>query len=138
MDEQLDHDNESYSVPTGDHDNDSYSVPTGCWSEGDAGGRSAEPIKTIQVKRNVGRITDTQTERSSAPVEIIQHHVRGTMNASQAPPRCHRIHAGTSCILHTYSTHRIATIWGSHRDLAGVRIRIRLSLGPTALQSAWG
>ena len=108
MDEQLDHDNESYSVPTGDHDNDSYSVPTGCWSEGDAGGRSAEPIKTIQVKRNVGRITDTQTERSSAPVEIIQHHVRGTMNASQARPslpshtRWHVVH-----LAHLqYSSHR--------------------------------
>ena len=69
-----------------DHDNDSYSVPTGCWSKGDAGARSAEPIKMIQVERNVERITDTQTERSSAPVKIIQHHVRGTMNASQARP----------------------------------------------------
>ena len=29
MNEELDHYNDSYSVPTGDHDNDSYSVPTG-------------------------------------------------------------------------------------------------------------
>ena len=29
MNEELDHDNDSYSVATGDHDNDSYSVPTG-------------------------------------------------------------------------------------------------------------
>ena len=84
MDEELDHDNDSYSVPTGDHDNDSYSMPTGCWSKGDGAARSAEPIKMIQVKRNVERITDTQTERSSAPVESIQHHVCGTMKASQA------------------------------------------------------
>ena len=80
------HDNDSYSVPTGDHDNDSYSMPTGCWSKGDGAARNAEPIKMIQVGRNVECITDTQTERSSAPVEIIQHHVRGTMNASQARP----------------------------------------------------
>ena len=79
-----DHDNDSFSVPTGDHDNDSFSVPTGCWSKGDGGWRSTEPIKTIQVERNVERITDTQTERSSAPVESIQHHVCGTMKASQA------------------------------------------------------
>ena len=81
-----DHDNDSYSVPTGDHDNDSYSMPTGCWSKGNGGARNAEPIKMIQVERNVECITDTQTERSSAPVEIIQHHVRGTMDASQARP----------------------------------------------------
>ena len=84
MNEELDHYNDSYSVPTGDHDNDSYSVPTGCLSKGDGGAHSAEPIKTIQVERNVERIADTQTERSSAPIEIIQHRVRGTMNASQA------------------------------------------------------
>ena len=84
VDEELDHDNDSYSVPTGDHDNDSYSMPTGCWSKGNGGARNAKPIKMIQVERNVERIRDTQTERSSAPVESIQHHVRGTMNASQA------------------------------------------------------
>ena len=112
MDEQLDHDNESYSVPTGDHDNDSYSMPTGCWSKGNGGARNAEPIKMIQVGRNVECITDTQ-----APVEIIQHHVRGTMNASQARPSLlshtcwHVVHLAATVLIASPAFGACIAIW---------------------------
>ena len=73
LNDELNHDKDSYSVPTGfwdqsywgersdesikiiqkvndelDHDKDSYSVPTGFWDQGYWGERSAESIKIIQ------------------------------------------------------------------------------------------
>ena len=57
-------------------------MPTGFWVKGYWEERSAEPIKTIQIKLSAEPI---KIERSAEPIKIIQYHE--TMDAStQAPP----------------------------------------------------
>ena len=52
VNEELDHDNDSYSVPTGDHDDDSYSVKTTAKKESaekEPGPVAAVKSKTMQA-----------------------------------------------------------------------------------------
>ena len=48
MDEELDHDNDSCSVPTGDHDNDSCSVKTTAKKE--SAEKEPAPVAAVKSK----------------------------------------------------------------------------------------
>ena len=72
-------------------------MPTGFWVKGYWGGGSAEPIKTIQIKRSAEPI---RIERSAEPIKIIQYH-ETTDASTQAPlalmplSRVHTVHLAT-------------------------------------------